>query len=49
MHRLVGLRLWELGRHAKTQLPAGHDQLTVYLAPLAHTHIGKVLALAELA
>ena len=49
MHRLVGLLLRELGRHAKTELPAGHDQLTVYLAPLSHTHIGEVLALAELA
>ena len=49
MDGLVGLLLWELWAHLKTQLSAGDDQLAMDLAPLPHAHIGKVLALTELA
>ena len=49
MNRLVGLFLRQLRRHAEAQLSAGHDQLAVYLTPLAHAHIGEVLALTQLA
>ncbi len=49
MNRFVGLLFGELRRHAKAQLPAGDNQLTMDLAPLAHAHVGQVLALAELA
>ena len=49
MNRFIGLLLGKLRRNAKAQLPTGDDQLTVNLAPLAHAHVGQVLALAELA
>ena len=49
MDGLVGLLLRQLRTHLKAQLSAGDDQLTMDLAPLAHAHIGKVLALTELA
>ena len=49
MNGLVGLLLRQLRTHLKAQLSAGDDQLAMDLAPLAHAHIGKVLALTELA
>ena len=49
MDRLVSLLCRELRAHLKAQLPASDDQLAMNLAPLAHAHVGQVLALAELA
>ena len=49
MNRFIGLLFGELRRHPKAQLPTGDDQLTMNLAPLAHAHVGQVLALTELA